>query len=117
MHASAAIGSMAIKNDVLGGKDDASGLIERAANGASSVGWWLVGGSELSTGAVFCGEIGPVRIGQNLIGGSISGSAGSMDQTGHIESSQRIASVFVGGWISPGIDHIMSASLTKNASI
>jgi hypothetical protein len=59
--------------------------------------------------------MGPVKIGHDLIGGSISGSA-SLNESGSIESGGRIAGVTIGGSIVSGID-ASSGTLSNDATI
>ena len=81
-----------------------------------SIGGSLVGGSNSNSGEILShGDLGAVKIGHDLTGGSITGSA-SMDSSGIIETSGRIASVSVGGSIVSGMDS-GTGTLTNNASI
>ena len=81
-----------------------------------TIGGSLVGGSRDSTGVVASQiDLGPVRIGGDFIGGSISGTA-SLLQSGFIGSAGRIASVTIGGSIISGIDD-STGSLNQCATI
>jgi hypothetical protein len=59
--------------------------------------------------------MGAVAIGNDFIGGSITGAA-SLDNSGVIESGGRLSGVSVGGSIISGIDN-SSGTLTSNATI
>jgi hypothetical protein len=58
-----------------------------------------------------------VRIGHDLIGGSISGTATNLNASGFIGATGRIASVTIGGSIISGIDTSTNGELLNNATI
>jgi hypothetical protein len=77
-----------------------SGLIE-CLNGkltAVTISGSLRGGTARNSGMIFSqGDMGPVKIGRDLVGGSESGSGPSLDRSGFIETrAGRIASVTIG---------------------
>ncbi len=112
------LGAVKVGHDVLGGSGADSGAFKVAMKIASvSIGGSLVGGSKLRSGAIFGGDLGPVKIGRDLVGGSIAGATATLDQTGYIEASGRVASISIGGSIIAGIDGSTGGALTKNGSI
>lgn len=82
-----------------------------------SIGGSLVGKTTFSGIIVSTGDMGAVKIGGDLRGGSISGTQTTMDRSGYVESGGRIASVNIGGSIIVGFDGSTNGDLTKNASI
>jgi hypothetical protein len=114
------LGAVKIVHDVQGGSGSNSGLIRAFGKIASvMIGGSLLGGSNLNTGEIIStgstANMGAVRIGHDLTGGSITGSA-TLDRSGFILSDGRIASVFIGGSIISGIDDSTDV-LTNNATI
>jgi hypothetical protein len=112
------LGAVKIGHDVHGGTaGDAGGIKAETSIASVSIGGSLLGGSALRTGAIRGGDIGPVKIGRDLLGGSIAGMTGNLDATGYLESTGRLASVNIGGSIIAGSDDSTGGALTKNASI
>jgi hypothetical protein len=111
------MGSVKIGHDMLGGSGYVSGSISTNRNLAGvSIGGSLIGGAGNNrTGEIYSTKaMGPVKIGQDIIGGSASSSA-SFSQNGSIQG-QRIASLFVGGSIRAGVDD-SSGTLTGSGSV
>ncbi len=110
-------GAVKIGGDVIGGTITASGLVTvRGQLTSLSIGGSLFGGASDSTGVISGDDIGAVKIGRNLIGGSIAGTMANLSRTGFIEGD-RIASVSIGGSIVAGTDDSTAGELFRNASI
>jgi hypothetical protein len=74
-------------------------------------------GDGSQSGMIFTpGDLGPVKIGRDLIGVSIFGTDASVQKSGYIQAD-RIARVTIGGSIVTGIDSSTAGSLSENASI
>jgi hypothetical protein len=137
------MGPVRVRGDVVGGDGPATGLIRSHGNlGPVSIGGSLlggrgdfagtvltfghlagvtVGGSVLGdrglTGLLYAaGDLGPVRIGGDLRGGSISGTEPDHPGSGAIVAD-RIASVSIGGSVVAGTDTSTAGALLLNASI
>ena len=111
------LGAVKIGHDVQGGSGFISGLINSSGKLAGvSIGGSLIGGSSQFTGEIRCADLGAVKIGHDLTGGSITGAA-LLGSSGVIQSFfGRISSVTIGGSIVSGIDD-SSGALTFNATI
>ena len=110
------MGAVKIGHDVLGGSGFISGLINGFAKVAGvTIGGSLIGGTNSISGQIRSAELGAVKIGFDLVGGSITGVA-ALDNSGGIVSAGRIASVTIGGSIISGID-TSSGALTSSANI
>ncbi len=113
------IGFVKVLHDVKGGSGAFSGSI--ATNGGKiagvKIGGSLIGGTNSATGVIKAEQsLGPIRIGHDLQGGSIAGSA-SLDDSGTIASlSGRIVSVNIHGSILAGAD-ASTGTLGRTASI
>jgi hypothetical protein len=111
------MGAVKIEHDVQGGSGYVSGSISSNGKLAGvNIGGSLIGGSDDNrTGEIYSTKaMGPVKIGQDIVGGSVSGSL-TLAANGYI-SGQRIASLFVGGSIRAGVDD-SSGTLTNSGSI
>lgn len=113
------MGPVKIRHDVVGGEISGAGSISSRSLASLNIGGSLIGG----TGS-FCGSVhtfnnmGPVKIGGNLTGGSIfADAAADVVGSGLIQSDHRIASVFIGGSIVSGLDESTSFDLSMSASI
>lgn len=114
----ARLGPIKVGHDVLGGGGGDSGSIRGELGIASAtVGGSVVGGANVRTGSIIGGDLGSVKIGRDLVGGSIAGTATTLDRAGYIEASGRLASITIGGSIIAGIDDSTGGALTKNGSI
>jgi hypothetical protein len=116
------MGAVKIGHDLLGGTGDGSGVLRSTLQmtsvtiGGSLVGASLGTGSADVTGAIIAGGgIGAVRIGHDLVGGSISGAA-TIERSGFIESAGRIDSVSIGGSFIAGVD-ASSGGLLRSGTI
>ena len=115
---------MKIGHDVQGGSAQFTGAIESTTGKIAGVtiGGLLNGGTNQDTGSIVSdGNLGPIKIGRDLTGGSVTGS-GTLDASGYIGSTAgRIVSVAIGGSIISGIDNSTmnqaGGDLTRNASI
>jgi hypothetical protein len=98
-----------------------SGFIECRGKLASvTIGGSLRGGSGRNSGVIFSkNDMGPVKIGLDLVGGSVSGSSPQLDRSGFIETEAgRIVSVTIGGSVRAGIDNTtFGGHLLRNAAI
>jgi hypothetical protein len=112
------MGAVTIGHDVQGGSGEGSGSIYSTGKLAGvSIGGSLIGGSNTLSGEIYSSDdMGVVKIGHDLKGGSVTGVA-SLDRSGVIESSGRIASVTISGSIVSGIDNSGGGKLTSNATI
>jgi hypothetical protein len=115
------ITSAFIAGSIVGGTGDLGGYISSAAGGTAlvRVGGSVIGGTGAVTGWIqSAGDLGAVKIGHDLIGGSISGTDGQLVGSGFIQSAAgRIGSIFIGGSIISGHDTSTVGSLFLNASI
>ncbi|MHA3770754.1 beta strand repeat-containing protein [Verrucomicrobiota bacterium sgz303538] len=110
-------GPINIGHNVLGGSASFTGQIQSNEKLASlNIGGSLVGGSANFSGTITGAEMNAVKIGGDLLGSSIAGTAASLDSTGYIQGG-RIAAVSIGGSVISGIDDSTGGALTKNASI
>lgn len=111
------IGAVTVGRDVRGGTINATGLIDGGSIASVTIGGSLIGGKGNLSGAIFAvGKLGPVKLGHDLQGGSITATEANLDRAGFIHGS-RIASVFIGGSILGGLDTSTAGGLTNNASI
>lgn len=111
-----ALGPVKIGHDVLGGGESGSGLIQSTYRIASvTIGGSVVGGSGDYSGCILLAretgtqlspfhEIGPIKIGGNLQGTSLSGSARQVLLSGFIQSYGTLGSIAIGGSILAGLD-------------
>jgi hypothetical protein len=117
------IGAVKIVGDLDGSAGSGVGFIDTNFGPIASV---TVGGSLIGasgndnqainfTGAIRGGDIGPIRIGGDILGGSIQDAA-LAQQSGSIFANGRIASIFVGGSIIAGSDS-STRSFSDSASI
>ncbi|MGB8170073.1 MAG: hypothetical protein WCF18_21395, partial [Chthoniobacteraceae bacterium] len=80
------------------------------------IGGSLRGGTGSDSGEVtVIGNIGPIKIGRDFVGGSVGGTASNFN-TGYIQSLGRIVSITVGGSIISGID-ASTGTLATSAAI
>jgi hypothetical protein len=115
---SGTLGAVTIGRDAIGGAADTSAWIEADLDFASlTIGGSLMGGTAGFSGVALsvAGDVGPVKIGRNLIGGSIAGTA-SLSVSGYVESDESIASLTIGGSIFAGWD-TSTGTLQRSASI
>jgi hypothetical protein len=109
------LGRVRVGKDVTGGAGLNSGMITGGQPvpgimgpgiAGVTIGGNLTGGAGDASGLIANGlrDIGPVRIGGNLQGGSISGTTGDLTSSGSIASSGRLVSVTIGGSIISGTD-------------
>ena len=118
------VGVVTIGRDVQGGSGQDTGAIESATGKLAGVtlAGSLRGGSGQDSGTIVsAGDLGPIKIGRDFTGGSVTGSA-TLDESGYIASTGgRIVSVAIGGSIISGIDgstaNQAGGDLTRNASI
>jgi len=117
----AGIGPVKIGHNLQGGAGIGSAVIKTGTSKIASVsiGGSLLGGSGAGSGVISSLlELGAVNIGGSFKGASITGTAGSLDSSGLIESVDgSIASVAIGGSIVSGTDTSTGGTLTNNASI
>lgn len=115
------MGTVKIGGSIQGGTGNSSGFISAAGSIASlTIGGSLAGGTgQSTTGTILSsGDIGVIKIGRDLVGGSLASAASiGMDSSGYIQSTGRIKSVSIGGSVVSGIDQSSSFQLTNNASI
>jgi hypothetical protein len=112
------VGPVRVGHDVVGGEGFTSGIINGVALSGVTIGGSLVGGAGGFSGLIATSkDMGPVRVGQDLVGGSISGTTGSLGDSGGILSLGRIASVFIGGSVISGSDTSTGGDLSANATI
>jgi hypothetical protein len=118
------IGPVKIGHDIRGGSGQNSGAIGAGsasvggAIAAVSIGGSLIGGKNHGAGTIFgFDNIGPVTIGHDVMGGSITGSQPDLSGTGSIRAVDGIASVTIGGSVIAGRDDSDSGSLMNNAAI
>jgi hypothetical protein len=112
------LGYVSIAHDILGSSGTYSGAVFGTSLKRLAIGGSLLGGTNTDAGEVrIAGDIGEIRIGHDLVGGSISGTTPTLERTGYVVSSTRIGSVFVGGSVVVGVDTSSGGSLTGNASI
>jgi hypothetical protein len=112
------LGVVKIGHDVHGGSAIATGYIVSDGTISSvTIGGSLVGGTANLTGGIFPTELGPVKIGRDLVGGSLAPGAATIDRSGFIETQTRIVSVAIGGSIIAGLDDSAVGELVRNASI
>jgi hypothetical protein len=111
------IGKTKIGNSLIGGNNISSGNLTAGSSIASvSIAGSLLGGSANNTGEILAASLGPISIGHDIRGGSVSGVT-SLDSSALIEASNgSIASLTVGGSIVTGAN-TSTGSLTNNASI
>jgi len=117
----AEIGPVKIGHNVQGGAGNGSAVITTGTSKIASVsiGGSLLGGTGTGSGVISSlEELGAVDIGGSFRGASITGTTGSLDSSGLIESvAGNIVSVTIGGSIVSGTDTSTGGSLTNNASI
>jgi hypothetical protein len=119
------IGNVKIGHNLIGSDAENTGFIESSRSIASvTINGSIIGGSATDSGEIATfgavGEennIGKIKIGHDLIGGSISGSDASISRSGFIRSDGAIAGIKIGGSIISGIDDSSSGSLDSDASI
>lgn len=115
--------SVAIGGSIIGGAGNSSGYLScgNAGSGPVSVGGSVIGGSGPSvyTGGIRSdGDMSKVKIGGDLIGGSITDMDATLLGSGFIQSTNgRIAGVSIGGSIISGSDYSTAGSLALNGSI
>jgi hypothetical protein len=102
-------GPIKIGGDLRGGSAQSTGAIINFSGGNTSIasltiGGSIIGGSGVDSGFVDAGQggLGPVKIGNDIIGGS--NSAMNLFDTGMVRSQGRIASITLGGSLISGID-------------
>jgi hypothetical protein len=110
------MGPVKIGHDVQG-LGPRSGYIQSLGKLASvSIGGSLIGGSAPLSGAIdSAGDLGLVKVGHDVTGGNVT-SSNSLDGSGMIVSSGRIAGVSIGGSMISGTD-TSTGVLTRNATI
>jgi hypothetical protein len=109
-----------VAHDVVGGPATSSGGIQANKDIVSvTVGGSVLGGSHSSSGFITSaiGNLGVIKIGHDLVGGSITDTEASLGETGLISAAGRIASVTIGGSIIAGLDNSSAGNLVKNAAI
>jgi hypothetical protein len=103
----------------VGGVGDHSGVIQGVTVKSVTIGGALIGGAGDGSGAVVSngtqGEMGNVKIGQDIRGGSVGGTL-SLNGSGFIRADGRINSVTVGGSIIAGVN-AGTGTLTLSGSI
>ena len=112
------LGPVRIGGDVIGGTISSSGRIGATTGPITSVtiGGSLVGGFFNFTGEIVAGgNLGPVKIGGDVRGGSAFGLS-SVDRSGYIQG-KNIASIAVGGSVLAGLWDGLPGTLTKSGSI
>jgi hypothetical protein len=124
---SGGVGRVQIGGDVVGAAGSQSGSIYGGSPGTGinlagvTIVESLIGGTGSGSGSITTaggtGDMGPIRIGKDLMGGSISGTTTDLLQSGAIESAGRIASITIGGSIISGTDTSTAGSLMENGSI
>jgi hypothetical protein len=118
VQANGASGPVTVGHDIHGGAGTISGYLQGASFARVTVGGSLIGGTGTVSGAInSLGDLGPVQVAHDVVGGSINGTTGSLDQSGLIVSEGRIAGVTIGGSVISGSDTSTAGSLTNNASI
>lgn len=119
------IGNVKIGHNLIGGDVDNTGFIESSRSIASvTINGSLIGGSATDSGEIetfgAVGEennIGKIKIGHNLVGGSIFDTDASISRSGFIRSDGAIAGIKIGGSIISGLDDSSSGSIDSDASI
>jgi hypothetical protein len=112
------IGPVRIGRDVTGGTNTDTGRITATTGPITgvTVGGSLVGGSFNRTGEIFSGgNLGAVRIGGDIRGGSAFGLS-SLDRSGYVQG-KNINSVAIGGSVMSGLWDGPPGTLTKSGSV
>lgn len=113
----AAANSIEIAGDLRGDSGRNSGRISVGQLVSGHVRGSIVGGSGHFSGSVFAsGDIDLLKIGRDLRGASISGSASSLTGTGFIRAFGDIHSIDIGGSLVAGVD-TASGTLTLSGAI
>jgi hypothetical protein len=111
------LGAVKVSGDLRGGNIEGGGFIGSGADLSSvTIGGSVVGTRRITGIINSVGDLGPVKIGGDLRGGSISGTANQHDTSGYIHAD-RIVSVFIGGSIIAGTDTSSNGDLILNATI
>jgi hypothetical protein len=114
------IGAVKIGHDLTGGTKDLSGCLKTNGYPIKSVtiGGSLLGGSAGATGSIIAsGSLGAVKIGRDVQGGSLTGSAAGFQYSGAIFAGSRLGAVTIGGSLIAGIDNSTGGSLDTSGSI
>lgn len=117
------MGAVKIGHDIVGGTGEQTGQIRMNLAGDSklagvTIGGSIIGGTDRGAGGIFAaGDLGPVKIGLDLLGGNLVSGESTLINSGFIYSGGTITSVTVGGSIIAGIDNSTSGDLENNASI
>jgi hypothetical protein len=112
------MGSVDIRGDIVGGVGPGSGRIQSAGNITKvAVGGSVVGGMAILSGGISGDDIGLVKIGRDLRGGSLSATAtDNLDESGCIEGD-RVGGVVIGGSIIAGRDDHPTFTLSRSGAI
>lgn len=116
--ANSGVGAVTIGHDFVGGSATNTGVLFCMSGKIASVtiGGSLIGGSADDSGGITSGgALGPVKVGRDIVGGSITGN-GSLSGSGLVLCLGHLDSVTVGGSIISGIDD-STGSLQQNAAI
>lgn len=110
-------GPVKIGGDLRGSGANSGGIDTNGDIASVTIGGSVIGGGRGSTGVITAdGNLGAVRIGGDLRGGSVPDGQSNVIFSGYIEAA-RIASVFIGGSILAGFDQSGAGDLIHNASI
>jgi hypothetical protein len=91
------IGPVRVGHDIVGGAVEPSGEISTLGKLAGvTIGGSLIGGASRQSGIIFAADIGPVRVGHDIVAGAVAA-------TGVIISFGNLAGVTVGGSLIGGV--------------
>lgn len=110
-------GAIFVGGDLQGGPSSSGSLFTKGKVTSITINGSIIGGSGGGSSGVVSGdEIVSLRVGRNLLGGSIGTGDANLTRSGAIEAD-RIGSLFVGGSVITGLDESAAGNLIRNAAI
>jgi hypothetical protein len=112
------LSNLTLGADLVGGEGLGAGCIEGGTLVKSTISGYVRGGSGDYTGNIaFYSGIGSVKIGKDLVGGSISGTTENLKFSGSITTKGSIKTVNIGGSIVAGTDDSSDGGIASSAAI